>query len=211
MPVRLRLARIGRKHQPVYRIIAADSRSPRDGKLLEHLGTYRPVKDRVSKQKELLIRSEERIQYWLAVGAQPTSRVAWLLSKAKLYPEPVLPPKAYPPQVPTRLLIRDILPETITKKHVKRTFTDLGTTVLDITLGKQKFGYVTVSNKEEAKKALDYIKEVNGVQVRLELAKSKEKKSPATNKESSTTPTTTTTSSTATTTTTTTAPTTKTP
>jgi small subunit ribosomal protein S16 len=187
MPVRLRLARLGRRNHPVYRIVAADSRCPRDGRHLEVLGTYRPTKSRTTQQKELLLRSEERIQYWLAVGAQPSDRVGWLLSKAKLYPDPIqrTPPT---PVVPTKLMIRDVKPDTLTEKQLKAVFRNIGTSVLDVRMGKQKFGFVTVSNAEEAKKALEYVKEVNGIPVRLELAKGGKKTTAPTPTQQSTPP-----------------------
>ena len=76
MAVKIRLARQGRKKRPHYRIVACDSRSPRDGKFIEKLGTYDPLKD--PKIVEL---NAERVQYWLGVGAQPSERVKSLLDK----------------------------------------------------------------------------------------------------------------------------------
>ena len=63
MAVKIRLSRIGRTHAPVYRIVAIDSRTKRDGKYLENLGTYNP------KTKELVQFHEDRIAYWISVGA----------------------------------------------------------------------------------------------------------------------------------------------
>ncbi len=63
MAVKIRLARIGRIHAPVYRIVAIDSQRKRDGKFLENLGTYNPL------TKEILQFHEDRIAYWLSVGA----------------------------------------------------------------------------------------------------------------------------------------------
>jgi small subunit ribosomal protein S16 len=68
-----------------YRIVAADSRSPRDGRHLEVLGTYDPLAGRVSKTKEVRL-NVERIEYWLAMGAQPSDKVHWLFGKAGLVP-----------------------------------------------------------------------------------------------------------------------------
>ena len=76
MAVKIRLARQGRKKRPHYRIVACDSRSPRDGQFIEKLGTYDPLKD--PKIVEL---NAERVQYWLGVGAQPSERVKSLLDK----------------------------------------------------------------------------------------------------------------------------------
>jgi small subunit ribosomal protein S16 len=72
MAVKIRLARIGRTHAPVYRIVAIDSKTKRDGKFLENLGTYNPL------TKELVQFHEERVQYWISVGAILADSVAKL-------------------------------------------------------------------------------------------------------------------------------------
>ena len=97
MVVRIRLARFGRKHRPFYRIVVADARSPRDGRHIERVGTYDPLpgKDGI---KEVRIRAE-RIRYWMACGAQPSSKVAWLLGKAGILPKQ---PRPEPVQTSTR-------------------------------------------------------------------------------------------------------------
>ena len=77
MAVKLRLTRVGSKKNPVYRIVAADSRSPRDGKFLEIVGRYNPQSD-----PSLIELKEERIKDWLSKGAQPSATVQRLL-KAK--------------------------------------------------------------------------------------------------------------------------------
>ena len=74
--VRLRLKRFGRTHQPFYRLNAIDQRSPRDGKPIEQLGHYDPCQKDVAKQASL---KEDRIRYWLSVGAQPSDTVRDLL------------------------------------------------------------------------------------------------------------------------------------
>lgn len=74
MAVKLRLRRIGKKKQPVYKVVAADSRSPRDGKFLEAIGLYNPLTDPATIDIK-----EERAMYWLNVGAQPTDTVKSLL------------------------------------------------------------------------------------------------------------------------------------
>ncbi len=74
--VKLRLRRTGRKKLPIYKIVAADARSPRDGRVIEELGTYSPKK--VPASVEL---KEERVFYWLHAGAQPTTTVRNLLSR----------------------------------------------------------------------------------------------------------------------------------
>ena len=76
MAVKLRLRRIGKKKQPVYKVVAADSRSPRDGKFLEAIGLYNPLADPATVDIK-----EERAIYWLNVGAQPTDTVKSLLSQ----------------------------------------------------------------------------------------------------------------------------------
>ena len=77
--VKLRLKRLGRRHRPYYRLNAIDQRSPRDGRSIEELGTYDPLESDESKQFEC---NEERVKYWISVGAQPSETVAALLKKA---------------------------------------------------------------------------------------------------------------------------------
>lgn len=78
MAVKLRLKRMGAKAKPFYRIVAADSRSPRDGRFIETVGTYNPV----GKEAEQLKIDDEKAIKWLNNGAQPTDTVRNLLSKA---------------------------------------------------------------------------------------------------------------------------------
>jgi small subunit ribosomal protein S16 len=77
MAVKIRLRRVGRKKSPMYRIVVADSKSPRDGKFIEIVGQYQP---RTGDQALNL--DAERVNYWLNVGAQPTDTVRSLLRKA---------------------------------------------------------------------------------------------------------------------------------
>ena len=70
MSLKIRLARGGAKKRPYYSIVVADSRSPRDGRFIEKLGTYNPMLDRSHADRVTL--KSERIQHWLGVGAQPT-------------------------------------------------------------------------------------------------------------------------------------------
>jgi small subunit ribosomal protein S16 len=77
MAVKLRLMRMGKKKQPTYRIVAADSRSPRDGRFIEILGTYQPRAD-----PSVILIDAEKAAKWLADGAQPTERVAKLLKES---------------------------------------------------------------------------------------------------------------------------------
>ncbi len=79
MAVRLRLKRFGRAHRSIFRVNAIDSRSPRDGRVLEELGQYDPANKDVNQQVRL---NEERIRYWLSVGAQPSDTVRSLLKRS---------------------------------------------------------------------------------------------------------------------------------
>jgi small subunit ribosomal protein S16 len=74
MSLKIRLSRGGAKKRPFYKIVLADSRSPRDGKFLEKLGTYNPMLPH--DHKDRLVLNEERVKHWLSVGALPTDRVA---------------------------------------------------------------------------------------------------------------------------------------
>lgn len=76
MPVKLRLRRMGKKKQPVYKVVAADSRSPRDGKFLEDVGLYNPL-----TKPHTVDLKEDRVYYWLDKGAQPTDTVKSLLKQ----------------------------------------------------------------------------------------------------------------------------------
>ena len=76
MAVRIRLARHGAKKRRFYRIVAADSEAPRDGKYLENLGTYNPLLD----PEEVMVKTE-RIKHWMEKGATPTPTVKTILKK----------------------------------------------------------------------------------------------------------------------------------
>src|SRR6202007_1580547 len=86
MSLKIRLARSGAKKRPYFSIVVADSRSPRDGRFIEKLGTYNPMLDRSRADRVTL--KTERIQHWLAVGALPTERVARFLGDAGLIEKP---------------------------------------------------------------------------------------------------------------------------
>ncbi|MCJ2177031.1 30S ribosomal protein S16 [Novosphingobium album (ex Hu et al. 2023)] len=80
MSVSIRLSRGGAKKRPYYKVVVSNSRSPRDGKYLEQVGTYNPL---LAKDDENRVKlNEDRVNYWLSVGAQPTDRVARMLDKA---------------------------------------------------------------------------------------------------------------------------------
>jgi small subunit ribosomal protein S16 len=80
MSVRLRLARGGTKKRPIYRLVATEASSPRDGRFLEKLGTYNPLLPSDAERRVVL--NEERIRYWLGTGAKPSDRVARFLDSA---------------------------------------------------------------------------------------------------------------------------------
>lgn len=77
MAVKIRLKRMGQKKLPIYRVVVADARAPRDGKFIEEIGTYNP-----NLEPSLIKFDEEAAKKWLSTGAQPTETVAKLLKKA---------------------------------------------------------------------------------------------------------------------------------
>lgn len=76
--VRIRMTRLGRKHRSFFRIVAIDSRQPREGRYLEELGSYDPM---IPKTDERVKLKPDRIKYWLSVGAKPSEKVAILFKK----------------------------------------------------------------------------------------------------------------------------------
>lgn len=80
MAMKIRLARGGSKKRPFYRIVATDSRMPRDGRFIEKLGTYNPLLPKDSEERVKM--DIERVQYWLGQGAQPTDRISRMLEAA---------------------------------------------------------------------------------------------------------------------------------
>jgi small subunit ribosomal protein S16 len=88
MSLKIRLARGGAKKRPYFSIVVADSRSPRDGRFIEKLGTYNPMLDRSHADRVTL--KPERIQHWLGVGAQPTDRVARFFGEAGIIEKPAI-------------------------------------------------------------------------------------------------------------------------
>ena len=99
MAMKIRLARGGSKKRPFYRIVAADSRMPRDGRFIEKLGTYNPLLPKDSEERVKM--DVERVQYWMSKGAQPTDRVSRFLEaagvvekKTRNNPEKAVPGKA---------------------------------------------------------------------------------------------------------------------
>ena len=91
MSLKIRLARAGAKKRPFYRIVVAESSSPRDGRFIERIGTYNPM---VPKDHPERIRlNSERVSHWLSVGAKPSDRVTRFLAAADL-----VPPRRVPEQ-----------------------------------------------------------------------------------------------------------------
>ena len=86
MALRIRLSRAGAKKRPFYRVVVADSRSPRDGRFLERLGTYDPMLPKDHPERVRL--KVERVRHWLDVGALPSDRVARFLGAAEIIPMP---------------------------------------------------------------------------------------------------------------------------
>jgi small subunit ribosomal protein S16 len=89
MSLRIRLSRGGAKKRPFYRIVIADSRSPRDGKFIEKIGTYNPMLPKEGGNR--LVIKEDRVKYWVGVGALPSDRVARFLGDAGLMEKVVTP------------------------------------------------------------------------------------------------------------------------
>jgi len=89
MSLKIRLARAGAKKRPYYRIVIADTRSPRDGRFIERVGSYNPMVAKDHPERVML--DTERVKHWLGVGALPTERVARFLGKAGLAPVPPIP------------------------------------------------------------------------------------------------------------------------
>ena len=110
MAMKIRLARGGSKKRPFYRIVAADSRMPRDGRFIEKLGTYNPLLPKDSEERVKM--DVERVQYWLSKGAQTTDRVARMLEAAGVAAktersnpkkaEPARKPKSAPKKKPPK-------------------------------------------------------------------------------------------------------------
>ena len=77
MAVKIRLTRMGSKKRPSYRIVATDSRSPRDGKIIEQIGTYDPM-----TEPSTIVLNKEKLEQWMKNGAQPTETVKALINNA---------------------------------------------------------------------------------------------------------------------------------
>ena len=99
MAVRIRMKKLGRKHRHFFRIVAIDGRQPRDGRVIEELGSYDPHMPNTDERVKL---NPERIKYWISVGAQPSENVAVLLKKymAKFEQAAAAPAPAEGPAAP---------------------------------------------------------------------------------------------------------------
>lgn len=86
MSVKIRLSRGGAKKRPYYRIVVADSRSPRDGRFIERVGSYNPMAPKDHPNRVVL--KDERVKHWLGEGARPTDRVARFLANAGMIETP---------------------------------------------------------------------------------------------------------------------------
>jgi len=91
--LKIRLSMGGAKKRPVYKIVIADSRFPRDGRFIEKVGFFNPLLPKTKKERVNL--EVERIKHWIGKGAKPTLRVSRILGEAKIYP---MPPKGNNPQ-----------------------------------------------------------------------------------------------------------------
>ena len=87
--LRIRLRRVGKKKQPAYRLVVADSRAPRDGAFIETIGTYNPLTNPAT-----ITVNEERAREWLSKGAQPSDRAVKILASQGIGEMPVYAPKA---------------------------------------------------------------------------------------------------------------------
>ena len=97
MALKIRLSRAGSKKRPVYRVVVADSRSPRDGRFIEKVGLYNPLLQKDNKDRIQL--NLESIKEWISKGAKPTDKVARFLGEAGVIPMPAQgnnPKKAQP-------------------------------------------------------------------------------------------------------------------
>ena len=89
MSLKIRLSRGGAKKRPFYRVVVADSRSPRDGRFIERIGSYNPMLQKDDPNRFII--NEERAKHWLGVGAQPSDRMARKLSALGLVEKPDIP------------------------------------------------------------------------------------------------------------------------
>ena len=115
MAVKIRLTRIGKKRQPAYRVVVADSRGPRDGRYIEQIGRYDP-----RQEPSLVEINAERAAYWLSVGAQPSPQAKKLIEIARGGAKPFAPKRPQnvhvvgePPKEPLATKVIDLVEETL--------------------------------------------------------------------------------------------------
>ena len=125
--LKIRLSMGGVRKRPVYKIVVADSRAPRDGRFVEKIGLFNPL---LPKDKKERIKVEaERVKYWISKGAKPTLRVSRILGEAQLMPMPKPgnnPQKAVPKKErkkrrsPKKILLNKKVKKLLNKKQKKR-------------------------------------------------------------------------------------------
>ena len=119
--LKMRLSMGGTKKRPVYKIVVADSRFPRDGRFIEKLGFFNPLIPKEKKERMGL--DVERVKYWLGQGAQPTTRVARLLGENEIMPMPAKgnnPQKAIPKKIEKKPKRVVKLKQKLQKKRLKQ-------------------------------------------------------------------------------------------
>jgi small subunit ribosomal protein S16 len=94
--VRIRMKKMGRKHRPYFRIVAIDSRQPRDGRTLEDLGTYDPM---IKDKNNRVTLKPDRLKYWMSIGALPSEKVQALIDRHLKKAEEAAAQPAAPPAV----------------------------------------------------------------------------------------------------------------
>ena len=123
--LKIRLSMGGAKKRPVYKIVVADSRFPRDGRFIEKVGFFNPLLPKTKKERITL--QVERIKHWLSKGAKPTLRVSRILGEAEVLP---MPPKGNNPL------------KAIPKKDRKKNKSDGETSVVEVTKAEAKKGLI---------------------------------------------------------------------
>ena len=119
MSLRIRLSRAGAKKRPFYRVVVADSRRARNGRIIEKLGTYNPMVAQDDADRVIL--KEDRIKYWLGVGAKPSDRVARFLGHAGIAEPPPIPEQTKKNQPRAKALERMKAAEEAAKDAAKAT------------------------------------------------------------------------------------------
>ncbi len=108
MSVKIRLRRVGAKKQPAYRIVVADSRAPRDGRIIENIGHYNPLTN-----PSTVVINDDRLQYWMGKGAQPTDVIVRLLKQLAAGPVAVVEEAA-----PVEIAVAPVIIEEVAAEEV---------------------------------------------------------------------------------------------